>query len=181
MWRGGSYDLVRADVLRNPPSSLSELMRGFLVLFLASQSWRTMRGWRRERREKKHERNEEEEMGWRRGGWIGLVGAPMRTWAAAQHKALNRDQTGKKNRERERRVTLCTCRTVPPSLILHDFCNDTFKSHRPLERSDNPWLTSYMINVKKKKKNAKKGKNKKGLCVWSHSFELSQILCQKMI
>ena len=53
---GGFYDLVCADVpfpsplLLLPPSS--ELMRGFLVLFLAYRSWRAVRGWRREREER---------------------------------------------------------------------------------------------------------------------------------
>lgn len=48
----GGYDLVCADVPLSPPPPPSELMRGFLMLFLASWSWRAMRGCRREREEK---------------------------------------------------------------------------------------------------------------------------------
>lgn len=60
---GGGYDLVCADVplYPPPPPPPSELMRGFLMLFLASWSWRAMRGCRREREEKAEEEEEEQQ------------------------------------------------------------------------------------------------------------------------
>lgn len=129
-----------ADVSPPPiPPPPSELMRGFLVLFLASWSWRAVRGRRREREEKQEEEEEEEEQrgdekegeteereeekrrGERgeRGGCIEGRGAggggshadfncsSINTKLPAV-RALNRDQTAKKNRKGERRVILST-------------------------------------------------------------------------
>lgn len=110
VWEGG--DLVWADSPTRPtpppPPPSSELMRGFLVLFLASRSWRAVRGrresererrgsgkrkrssgWMRKRerwkKEKRGERGERGVFAWRGGG----EGVPMRTStaAASTHKA----------------------------------------------------------------------------------------------
>lgn len=132
------------------PSSACELMRGFLMLFLAPRSWRAIRGWRRERDREEREtaggegwraaeneeevgmertgRGEEEKEERRRRRWsvvdgicmrgkgCGGWGVPMQTSAAAAStqsypppppsappppqpmRALNRDQTVRKNR-----------------------------------------------------------------------------------
>lgn len=66
-WRTGEgvYDLVCAGVPappppHPPPPTPSELMRGFLKLFLAPRFWRALRGQKREW-EERHEEEEEEE------------------------------------------------------------------------------------------------------------------------
>lgn len=154
-WRG-FYDLVCADA-PPPPAPPSELMRGSLMLFLASRSWRAVRGWRREREEKQEEEEDEEQQGdeerWKRGrrggeavgGWGGGSHADLNCSSINTKppavRALNRDQTARKNRKGERRVT------QDGTAFLHlagfffsfsfffPFCSTRLKLHRSAEKT----------------------------------------------
>lgn len=81
---GGFYDLVCADVPLSPPPLPSELMRGFLMLFLASWSWRAVGGCRREREGKQEKERRAEEVGVCGGGGGG--GFPCGLQLQHQHK-----------------------------------------------------------------------------------------------
>lgn len=126
-WRGGVYDLVCAEPPHSSPSPHpplppppSELMRGFLMLFLASRSWSAVRGRRRERRREAAGGGRRAAGRWRggrkRGGGGGVVlhvrgvgkgGGSHADLSCSsintKHpvvKALNRDQTAGNRRKR---------------------------------------------------------------------------------
>ena len=58
-WQGGFMTLCALTSLSLYPPPLSELMGGFLMLFLAPPSWRDVRGRRREREERREVEEEE--------------------------------------------------------------------------------------------------------------------------